>query len=384
MQTCLTESLKNMVTVGQCIKCSRLQLSVIFLVAVVLNTDFIDAMQITSTGPQTIQRPQGETVMLGCSYSPAPSDTGELDIEWMNVRPDMTQKDNLVLSYTGGQILYYGDPSFSSRITFTGDPSKGNASVTISAVKITDTATYQCKVKKAPGVDMRKITLVVMAAPSVPKCWVEGTEVKGTDVTLHCKSVVGSTPLNYVWTRENGGSIPSTATQNSQSGELIIRNNSDSYTGNYLCVVSNPVGTNQCQVNLQAYNAPNKAGIIAGAVIGALLLLLLLLFLIWLLICCCHKRRYEKEVAHEIKEDAPAPDSRPTSRNSSFRSILGYRAHAGVAYSSVKKGLPSRTNSAHSNIYSDRSKGMPTLNEQTVPPLPPPVLKYDSRYGYPV
>lgn len=47
--------------------------------------------------------------------------------------------------------------------------------------------------------------------------------------------------------------------------------------------------------------ATNKAGVIAGAVIGALLLLLLLLLLIWLLFCCCHKRRYQKEVANEIR-----------------------------------------------------------------------------------
>lgn len=47
--------------------------------------------------------------------------------------------------------------------------------------------------------------------------------------------------------------------------------------------------------------AVNKAGVIAGAVIGALLLLLLLLFLIWLLVCCCRKRRYEKEVTNEIR-----------------------------------------------------------------------------------
>lgn len=34
--------------------------------------------------------------MLGCTFTPAPSDIGELDIEWYNVRPDMTQKDQLV------------------------------------------------------------------------------------------------------------------------------------------------------------------------------------------------------------------------------------------------------------------------------------------------
>lgn len=154
-----------------------------------------------------------------------------------------------------------------------------------------------------------------------------------------------------------------------------------------------------------------------GAVIGALLLLLLLLLLIWLLVCCCHKRRYEKEVANEIRydnwhsthskkympqgnskcvelllfcaspspgphrEDVPAPESRPSSRNSSFRSVLGYRAHTGVVYSSVRKNQPRRTESGHSITHSNQSKGtpQPAPSEQKGP-----VLKYDSRYGYPV
>ncbi len=39
---------------------------------------------------------------------------------------------------------------------------QGDATVSISDVRVSDTATYQCKVKKAPGVDTRKVTLVVM------------------------------------------------------------------------------------------------------------------------------------------------------------------------------------------------------------------------------
>lgn len=53
-------------------------------------------MTITSSGPQTIQKPVGDTVQLGCTYTPAAQDVGELDIEWSNVSPDMTQKDKLV------------------------------------------------------------------------------------------------------------------------------------------------------------------------------------------------------------------------------------------------------------------------------------------------
>lgn len=56
----------------------------------------------------------------------------------------------------------YADPSLSKRLKFTADPSQGDASISVSDAKASDTATYQCKVKKAPGVDMRKVTLVVM------------------------------------------------------------------------------------------------------------------------------------------------------------------------------------------------------------------------------
>lgn len=45
------------------------------------------------------------------------------------------------------------------------DPSLGDATIAISGLQVSDTGTYQCKVKKAPGVDMRKVTLVVMGEP---------------------------------------------------------------------------------------------------------------------------------------------------------------------------------------------------------------------------
>lgn len=47
-------------------------------------------------GLQTIQKAWGETVKLGCTYTPGPQDTGQLDIEWSKLNPDMTQRDQLV------------------------------------------------------------------------------------------------------------------------------------------------------------------------------------------------------------------------------------------------------------------------------------------------
>ncbi|XP_054467495.1 V-set and immunoglobulin domain-containing protein 8b [Anoplopoma fimbria] len=353
---------------------TRLKVAVLFLLTIRLKTDVTEAMQVTSSGPQTIQMAQGGTVNLGCTYSSAPQDKGELDIEWSNVSPDMTQKDQLILSHTGGLMHQYGDPGVSRRLKFIGDPKQGDASISISDVRPSDTGTYQCKVKKAPGVDMRKVTLVVMAPPSVPKCWIEGGEEKGGPVSLRCKSSQGSIPLSYTWKRESGGAMPSDATQDTESGELLIKNHTDSNIGSYMCEAKNAVGQEQCKYTLRAYNPTNKVGVIVGAVIGAILLLLLLLLLIWLLICCCHKRRYEKEIANELREDAVAPESRPSSRNSSFRSVLAYRTHPGVQYSSVRKNLPSVSESGPSPVYTGESNGASGR----------PSLKYDHQYGYPV
>ncbi|XP_028313532.1 V-set and immunoglobulin domain-containing protein 8b [Gouania willdenowi] len=350
---------------------SMWQKVVLMFVIIQLKTE---AMEVTSSGPKTIQKAQGETVILGCTYSPGSQDTGELDIEWTNLSPDMTQKDKLILSYSGGQTHNYADYSLSNRLTFITNPGQGDASISISNLKSTDTATYQCKVKKTPGIDSRKVTVVVLVPPSRPKCWVEGGEEKGTTVSLRCNSAQGSIPLSYVWRRE-GGSIPATATQDPQTGELLIKNHTDGNVGTYVCEVKNPVSKAECKYSLHAYNPTNKVGVIVGAVIGALLGLLLLLLLIWLLICCCHKRRYEKEVANEIREDVQAPESRPASRQSSLRSIMGYRTHHGVHYSSVRNNLSSIREPG--NSFRSGSQG-------PITPDKPTTLNYDHRYGYPV
>ncbi|XP_013876812.1 V-set and immunoglobulin domain-containing protein 8b isoform X2 [Austrofundulus limnaeus] len=334
-----------------------------------------EAMTITSSGPQTIQQPEGQTVTLGCTYTPGTGDTGDLDIEWSNVSPDMTQKDTLILSYSGGQTHVY-DSSYSNRLKFLADPNQGDASVAISSVRLSDTGTYQCKVKKSPGVDMRKVTLVVQVPPSKTKCWVEGSEEKGGSVSLRCKSYQGTIPLTYVWTRETGGTMPNTATQDPNTGELLIKNHTDSNTGVYTCVAKNSVGQDQCKYTLGAYNPTNKAGIIAGAVIGALLLFLLLLLLIWCLISYCNKKRYQKEVSNEIRHDAPAPESKPPSRASSVRSMVGYRTHHGVQYNAVASPLPSVTESAP--IVADGNNGTPSEGARGAS------FRYDPQYGYAV
>ncbi|KAM6901257.1 coxsackievirus and adenovirus receptor homolog [Lycodopsis pacificus] len=257
----------------------------------------VRGMQVTSTSPQTVQKAAGESVSLGCSYTPSPSDTGELSIEWTAVSPDSTQADQMLMSYTSGTThIHAKGLSFAAT-----DPSLGDASMSIALLSPAHSATYQCRVRKPPGVHTGKVSLVVLVNPSVPECWVEGGELVGEAVSLHCKSEKGSTPLKYWWRREGAGPSPAASTQNSVTGELRITNHSQSGAGFYLCEVNNAVGAKHCRINLKAKKPPNRAAVIVGTVVGSLLLVFILLVFIGILYWkLSNRHRFEEEFSNDI------------------------------------------------------------------------------------
>nr|XP_020486252.1 coxsackievirus and adenovirus receptor homolog [Labrus bergylta] len=316
-------------------------------------------IQVTSTSPQTLQKAEGESVTLGCRYTLSPFDTGELDIEWSVVSPDTMQKDQMLISYTSGTKYLHSDKALAKGLHFAApDPSMGDASLSISVLSSAHSATYQCKVRKSPGVDMRKVSLVVMAKPSVPKCWAEGRELVGEAVSLHCKSAKGSTPLKYWWRRESGGPIPAAVSQNSVTGELKISNHSQSFAGIYLCAANNAVGAEHCRINLKASKPPNRAAVIVGTVVGSLLLIfILLVFIVLLFWKLSSRHRHEKEFSNEIREDVPPPENRPVSRHTSRSTIrqpqVSYCQVGGSEVSSFNEGCthtPSNNSHGHTPV----------------------------------
>lgn len=86
-----------------------------------------------------------------------------------------------------------------------------------------------------------------------------------------------------------------------------------------------------------------------------------------------------------FREDSKAPESRPSSRHSSLRSVLGYRTHAGLAYSSVQNNKPGDRESARNMVYTGAAKSsangtpQPSNGSGNLPRL-----NYDHEYGYPV
>ncbi|XP_033832146.2 V-set and immunoglobulin domain-containing protein 8a [Periophthalmus magnuspinnatus] len=329
-------------------------------------------MELVDSGPQTMMKAQGESVVLGCRYKPSPADTGDLDIEWSIVSPDTTQKDQMLVSYSGGTKYVHSENPLSKGMTFSSpDPSSssGDASLSIPAASPAHSATYQCKVKKSPGVDTRKVSLLVLVKPSVPRCWVEGSQMEGEPVTLHCKSASGSGPFTYTWRRQSGPLGANLEQQDSVTGELKISNHSQSHAGLYLCEVNNAVGSERCQVHLRASKPPNRAAVIVGTVIGCILLILILLLFIAVLFWKLRGRhRYDKEFSNDIREDVPPPESRPVSRRTTRSS--GPSQHH-VTYDP----LGGTELSWSDDVTSDH----PSSKNQVYTPV-----QYDSKYGYAV
>ncbi|KAK1800628.1 hypothetical protein P4O66_005829, partial [Electrophorus voltai] len=322
-------------TAGMDLKSPRLCYIFMIVISVRLKLDIqvpevsgaVHGLQITSTGPTSIEMASGGSVKLDCQFSLATQDAGPLDIEW-SLQPSDNQREekvsngghvgeflNVILSSAMLRInrfiiLYSGDrayddyyPALKGRVHFnSSDPKKGDASINLLTLQASDTGTYQCKVKKAPGIGSRKVLLTVMVRPSTPKCSTEGSTYIGDNVVLKCKSSDGTSPLQYIWDRISGNKLlPATAVTDPASGTISMRNASEAISGTYRCTAKNRVGTDECVLQLKVIQQPNTAGIIAGSVIGVLLLLLLIALILF---CCCrarHRKKYEKEISYEIR-----------------------------------------------------------------------------------
>ncbi|NXS10749.1 CXAR protein, partial [Neodrepanis coruscans] len=202
----------------------------------------------------------------------------------------------------------------------------------------------------------------LLVKPARTKCSIEGSQEVGKDVTLKCASQEGSPLLSYNWRKVSGTQgLPATSMLNKNTGELLLKNASQEYSGVYNCVASNRVGTDECSVELNVTPPVNTAGMIAGAIIGTLLGLSVLTFLVF---CCCKKHRekkYEKEVHHDIREDVPPPKS----RSSTARSYIGSN-HSSLG-SMSPSNMEGYTKTPYSQVPSEDFEHTPGQNPTFAP-----------------
>ncbi|KAJ7307430.1 hypothetical protein JRQ81_009448 [Phrynocephalus forsythii] len=317
-------------------------------------------VKINEDGQKVIYLPKGESVKLGCPFTSDPEDNtpdSDWDIQWKQVKPGPVPQDSPLLSYHDHKIIYPGSPDLQQRVGFTSpDPSRYDASMQLRDVQITDSATYECTVKKTTEAS-HKVTITVQERPAVPQCWIIGNVAYGQDITLRCFSSAGSPPLNYRWAMTQGEQfrdwLPPGGSMGSVPGDLHIHNLGEDHMGTYQCTVGNNVGVAYCSVEILFNNGIGTGWIIGGPVLSLLALGLLGGGLAWWCcyrsgwcpgcycgtdycwdcLCRCCVRPMQQECmqtkASDICVDADAPPSRPCSQafsqDNSLRSLLGYQ-----------------------------------------------------------
>uniref|UniRef100_A0A8C4Y7J5 Ig-like domain-containing protein n=1 Tax=Gopherus evgoodei TaxID=1825980 RepID=A0A8C4Y7J5_9SAUR len=279
------------------------------------------SVTITSTNQPMVEKARGEKVTLPCTFTVSQEDQGPLDVEWVLIPTDNQKKEQTIIMYSVDRIYNDYYEAMNGRVQFTNpDPRSGDGSINIVNLKSADTGTYQCRVKKAPGVESQKIRLTVLVKPARTKCYIEGSQETGRDLTLKCVSQEGSPLLSYNWRKLTGTKeLPATSLLNKDTGELSLKSVSEEYSGTYNCVAANRVGADDCFVVLNVTPPINTAGIIAGAVIGTLLGLSLLAFLVF---CCC-KNKFYKSLKAPIHAWFKSRTSTARSYIGSNRSSLG-------------------------------------------------------------
>uniref|UniRef100_A0A8C4NT70 Ig-like domain-containing protein n=3 Tax=Dicentrarchus labrax TaxID=13489 RepID=A0A8C4NT70_DICLA len=281
---------------------------------------------LTTCAQTEMKKVVGDNATMPCHHQFWVGDDPTLDIEWLLLKP--TNRQRVVITYFAGRVF---DPNEAERgrVAFAGEYLKGDASLLISDLSLTDSGEYSCKVKTGAQYHWSTISLIVLEKPSKPRCWMEGKLLEGGDVKMSCKSADGSDPIHYKWERvldkgKYAGKLPPLALIDLKNPEIVtLRNLTKDSTGVYKCTASNDVGEESCTVEVKMHYVRGM-GVVAGAVVGVSFGVLLIILIIWLVFRKKEMKKYEEEeTPNEIREDAEAPKAKLVKPNSLSSSRSG-------------------------------------------------------------
>ncbi|XP_029546467.1 CXADR-like membrane protein isoform X1 [Salmo trutta] len=329
------------------------------------DTLFLVLLGVLTVCAQTeMKRVVGDNATLPCHHQFWAGDAPTLDIEWLLLKP--SSKQRVVITYFAGRV-YDPNEAEAGRLSLAGDYLKGDASLLISDLTLSDSGEYSCKVKNGGKYHWITVNLIVLVKPSKPRCWMEGRLLEGSDVKMSCKSADGSDPINYKWERvlDKGkyvGKLPPLALIDLKNSEIVtLRNLTKESTGVYKCTASNDVGEESCTVEVKIHYVRGM-GVVAGAVVGVSFGVLLIILIIWLVFRKKEKKKYEEEeTPNEIREDAEAPKAKLVKPNSLSSS------HSG----SSRSGTSSTQSMVHTSAPRGPHARLPavtTLKENGQPP----------------
>ncbi|NXI74565.1 VSIG8 protein, partial [Anseranas semipalmata] len=85
-------------------------------------------------------------------------------------------------------VNYGSGSGLQDRVAFVqNDPGQHDASIRLADLQVSDTGTYQCRVKKNT-VAVHEVIVTVQEKPAAPQCWTEGELIEGSSILLRCYS----------------------------------------------------------------------------------------------------------------------------------------------------------------------------------------------------
>ncbi|XP_078282802.1 endothelial cell-selective adhesion molecule-like [Rhinoraja longicauda] len=279
-----------------------MELTLWILVAVAVNDD-VRSQKVRLEMSSTQRVSIGNRVVLTSQIITDLPDINVTFVSWMKVN------SGTMLIYKDNRIMTTANRN--NRVGFLHSKLNRDVSIYINNTTLADTARYTCTILTTNSDVLKEgaINLSVLIPPSTPKCYVNGTQFIGHNVTLTCRSTRGKPVPTYTWQRNT----PKTQfynfpDHNSQMGTLTLRNLSKEMSGLYICRSINSIGNASCSIQMDVLTS-NNAGLFAGAIIGAFLGICLLLAIIAFFCIYQRKRKFETEedLANEIKEDTQAP-----------------------------------------------------------------------------
>ncbi|XP_066504976.1 glycoprotein A33 (transmembrane), paralog a [Hoplias malabaricus] len=277
---------------------------------------FLSSLVIYQSSAVTVDIPQttyefakGANVTIPCKFTPVTpiSSISMVNVEWM-AHPDVpTDPDieiiNAFMSTSAAPAISVGD-GFEGRASLLYDLTKGQANLMLSPITPSESRLFVCKVNiPAEKGKSDTTTVVVLVAPSIPICKIQGKAEYYQNINLTCASQDGTPAPTYKWANFDARNTPRPNPPKSTdvNGVLSLYNITADTSGYFICTSTNKVGSQSCNLTLTvmppSMNIASTAGII-GAVVAALILLIVI-------ICCCRHHNNKKKMAEEYAMGSP-------------------------------------------------------------------------------
>ncbi|XP_022596918.1 cell surface A33 antigen-like isoform X2 [Seriola dumerili] len=234
---------------------------------------------------------RGGNITLTCSFIPAQPDAVPAVLTWEAFADNPTEPMKPVASFFSTGVINIA-PGYEGRVSVEYDNINHVSTLHLTKVIMQDSRRYQCGVlipNDDEGTTAAITSLLVLVAPSVPICSIQGKAEYGHNISLTCMSEEGSPKPTYKWASYSVKNVPRDLPPRSseKDGVLSLYNISREMSGFYICTSTNRIGS--ASYNLTLAVLPGSVGeasiaVVIGGVVAGLVLLGILIF------CCCRKK----------------------------------------------------------------------------------------------